>query len=195
MMRRPAFISVATVVMLAVSMASSAAANHWNHDPGHNVHWTNSSPSFPRGYVYWADLTGPEWPVYSAAIEWDRSTRLDAVYVGAGSSCPSTPHCVTVRQTALGTSCSGTLGQTNVSYYSATGHLETSTRVDLSSACSTSSASKRRTITCHELGHSIGMDEQRTADDSCMVDPYVTPHTLPSAHDFQSIATVYNHDD
>lgn len=162
MSRRPLFLAVATFVMLAMSTGSPAAANHWNHDPGHNVHWANSSPSFPRGYVYWADLTGPQWPVYSAAIEWDRSTKLDAVYVGPSASCPSTPHCVTVRQTALGATCSGTLGQTNVSYYPATGHLETSTRVDLSSACT---ACERRQAPNHHVSRARAFDRDGRADD------------------------------
>ena len=78
-MNRSVLVGAATAVLLFFSKASPAAANHWNHDPGHNVHWANNSPSFPRGYVYWADLTGAQWPVYSAAIEWDRSTKLDAV--------------------------------------------------------------------------------------------------------------------
>ncbi|MCX6394986.1 MAG: hypothetical protein NTV23_00690 [Propionibacteriales bacterium] len=178
-------------------LAGGAWSNHWaSTSSGAPLHWADNDPSHPRGYVYWVDNTGSEWPVYSSAIAWDQASRLDAVYVSSESACPNTGHCVSVSETTIGDSaCGPTLGQTNQVAYVATGHLTTSTWVHVDTACSDASAEKRRTIVCHELGHSIGLDEQTVGTSSCMRSPYIGPWTAPSAHDFDAIASTYSHND
>lgn len=195
MTRRLVAIGSVLVALLLV-VPQLASANHWKKSSvGADVHWADKEPTHPRGYVYWADRTGAEWPVYSAAVEWDRASKLDAVYISGSQTCPSTPHCVSVVETSINDACSPKAGQTDWSYYTASGHLETKTLVRVNSHCSNASYGMRRTITCHELGHSIGMNEQTSDTSSCMTSPYDVPRTMPSTHDYQSIASVYRHND
>jgi hypothetical protein len=174
-----------------------AWANHWElTESGLPVHWSDSDPSYPRGYVYWVDNTGAEWPVYSSAVEWDKAGRLDAVYTSSEAACPNTGHCVSVIETPLGVAgCTGLLGQTDQVFYTTSGHLHTNTLVRVDSQCSGAASGKRRTITCHEMGHSIGVDEQLVHTDTCMASPYQGVKQLPSQHDYDAISNQYNHND
>lgn len=188
-------LALAVVCMLAAS--GQAAANHWESTPsGAPFHWADNDPNYPRGYVYWVDKTGAEWPVYRSAVEWDEAAKLDAMYVSSEAACPNTGHCVTVKEESLGTSsCGPQLGKTSMVAYDSTGHLTTATEVAIDTSCSGSADDKRRTIVCHELGHSIGMDDQTVGASTCMRSPYAGPWTTPSSHDYDAIASHYGHKD
>lgn len=191
---RRLMILIALAMSAVLGLAGAAAANHWSDKPEGSLHWADNDPSYPRGYVYWVDLTGPEWPVYASSIEWDKAGSLDAVYVSSEASCPS--HCVTVDDVSVGTagSCTGTIGATT-RYWNSVAHLTTSTNVKLDDDCAGASYDLRRTDACHELGHSLGMGEQYVGTESCMHSPYEGPKKLPSQHDYDAIAAHYNHND
>ncbi len=68
------------VFVLFGATAAGLASHALTQADGDRLHWRDNDPGFPRGYMYWQDQTGAEWPVFSSAIEWDKETRLDAVY-------------------------------------------------------------------------------------------------------------------
>jgi hypothetical protein len=186
------------VVLAMVFAVPGAWADHWHNLPsGAPLHWSDNDPSYPRGYIYWVDNTGAEWPVYSSAVEWDKAGRLDAVYTSSEAACPNTGHCVSVNETALGAAgCTGALGSTTpVIYAGASAHLHTDTVVEVDSECSGAAAGKRRTIACHEMGHSIGLYEDFARTNTCMAAPYQGVQQLPNEHDYNAIASQYNHND
>jgi hypothetical protein len=80
-------------------------------------------------------------------------------------------------------------------YAGASAHLHGDTVVRVDSECSGAAAGKRRTIACHEMGHSIGMAEQLVHTDTCMAAPYQGVKQLPSEHDYNAISNQYNHND
>lgn len=57
-------------------------------------HWADGSLS--REFVTIVDNTGSAWPVYAAAIEWDKAPKLDVVY--QYGSCGGSPgNCIGVK--------------------------------------------------------------------------------------------------
>lgn len=80
--------AVFTVVFLTPAVV---AADHIDRNQNGSIEHNSDNPGHPRGYMYWVDNTGPEWPVYTAAIDWDKAPGVDAVYTTSGASCPK--HC------------------------------------------------------------------------------------------------------
>src|SRR5205085_4953075 len=77
---------VAVAWALLVVAFSSGAASATTHG-----HWNDLETEFPRGYAYIQDLTPAAWPVYTAAIDWDRASKLDLVYRSGANGCV---HCI-----------------------------------------------------------------------------------------------------
>lgn len=150
-----------------------------------------NDPNFPRGYVFWHDQTGAEWPVFSSAVQWDRASRLDAVYTTG--SCTSN-HCVTVREADLGPACSPLFGETFHPSGPA-GHLFSATEVRINARCDARNAADRRELVCHELGHSIGLGERPSSTNTCMRSGNMVGEQFPDGHDFEVLFFSYNHDD
>lgn len=188
--------SIATLmaVFLVFAAAGASVASHYLYDAnGNKKHWSDNDPGFPRGYVYWHDQTGAAFPVYASAIEWDKETRLDAVYVSGGSSCTSS-HCVTVSEVDFNnTGCAAPYGQAYTPTGSG-GHLTTDTWVHYDRQCSSRSSADRRELVCHELGHTIGLYERPESASTCMRQGNMIGKQLPDTHDFDILHALYNHD-
>lgn len=171
------------------------ADNVLRNQNGNLLHWRDDdSAGFPRGFLYWVDRTGPRWPVFSSAIEWDRAPRVDAVY---RTSCPGR-HCVGVSTADLGQcrTVPRLLGRTFTPSF-AGGHLRGSTRVQFNGNCGDQlNRAQRRMVACHELGHSLGLAHYVfSAPSTCMRSSF--PAILvPRAHDYRMLnERLYNHDD
>lgn len=180
-----------TMILLVTGAGAAYAGHALVQADGDHLHWADSDPSFPRGYVYWKDETGSEWPVYSSAIKWDEEPRLDAVYTTG--SCTSS-HCVTVREANLSAGCSAPYGETDIPA-GAAGHFTTNVEVRIDAQCDSRATSHRRELVCHELGHSIGLDERPSTSSTCMRTGNMNGSQLPDSHDFQVLHNSYNHND
>jgi hypothetical protein len=189
--RRSLIVLLLTAVFLG--SASVAFAGHpLLQADGDRYHWADNDPSFPRGYVYWQDQTGAEWPVYSSAIEWDKASRLDAVYTSG--SCTSS-HCVTVREVSFNNvGCAPPYGETSVPTTTA-GHFTTDTEVRIDAQCDNRNAADRRELVCHEMGHSIGLGERASSSATCMRTGNMVGRTLPDGHDYEALYNSYDHND
>lgn len=172
-----------TAAFLLSFISGSAVASTYSH-------WGDNEPGFPRGYAYIQDQTPANWPVYTAAINWDQASKLDLVYQAGTGSCPS--HCVPFVANAVGQAgCAGLLGVTTAN---AGTHIQSaSVRVD--SACAGQSYNGRLQIVCHEMGHAVGLND-RQASPSCMSTNISTlgdkPH--PVEADWNDLWAAYGHD-
>jgi hypothetical protein len=179
------------VLLFVIGVTASFASHPLQQADGDRLHWRDNDPGFPRGYMYWQDTTGAAWPVFSSAIEWDRASRLDAVYTSG--SC-SNSHCVTVRTSALAAGCSAPYGVTAIPS-GPEGHFTTDVNVQLDAQCSSRNAADRRELVCHELGHSIGLDDRAASAVTCMRTGNMIGRQVPDGHDFEALANSYNHND
>jgi hypothetical protein len=193
--RRTLVATLGTLVLVAcAALAAPAQADHrlygWQH-------WSDGAGGGP-GYVTIADYTGSQWPVYSAAIEWDRAASLNMVYQSGG--CGGYGHCIGVRAYEFSQSCA-----TYAGYFQAYGnsngtHYGDSSYVRFNTRCNDRADREQRVITCHELGHvsSLGEENEAFEGQTCMAaqagELGQASHT-PRAHDFEAIANVYGHAD
>jgi len=172
--------------------AGATLAGHAVMGGGNRLHWGDNEPNFPRGYMYWHDKTGAAWPVYASAVEWDKETRLDAVYVSGANSCTSF-RCVPVTETDFNnTGCAAPWGYANWTYNSS-GHF-TSAQMQVDRQCDSRTAADRRELVCHEMGHTIGLDERSSTADTCMRTGNMIGKQYPDPHDFEVLHYSYGHD-
>lgn len=180
------------VAMLLGAAATTALGTHATPQ-----HWADNDPSYPRGYVYWIDNTGAEWPVYSAAVDWDQAAQLDAIYVTSAANCPS--HCVPVDEADLDAGCTGRLGVTNVVSNTANhllgGTAGNNTRVRIDRQCDGRNYADRRELVCHEMGHSLSLDHVAPAKLTCMREGDMVGQQSPNGHDYEAIGNMYDHND
>lgn len=183
--RRVLFVLAGSVAAFCVTVGA-ALGTHALYSGGVGpIHWQS-------GYVYWADDTGPEWPVLSQAAAWDKSGHIDGMYRSSSAACTS-GHCVTVREAPLG-SCSGTVGNTKFKAYSGGHFIPKSVDIRVDQDCSGLSSTRRRELTCHEMGHSIGLAHRPASSSSCMrIGPLSS--AIQNAHDYKQLASIYNHTD
>lgn len=155
-------------------------------------HWRDRDPAHPRGYVYWVDNTGAEWPVYSSAVTWDQAPGLDALYTTSGASCPS--HCVPVNEHDLDAGCTGRLGVFSPDV-TASNHLTSDSWIRIDRQCDSRNYADRRELVCHEMGHSIGLDDRPETAPSCMRQGDMVGEQYPADHDWEALGNIYDHND
>jgi hypothetical protein len=124
----------------------------------------------------------PVWPVKAAAAEWAKGNPVDFRYTTTG--CPKNSQCVIIKQSELA---SPTVGVTSIATVGT--DIKAVTIVLDTTFGRTNSATKRRNVTCHELGHSLGL-KHRTASSSCLVS-YVTTAKYPDSTDLKNLNTMY----
>jgi hypothetical protein len=153
-------LAVGTVVALALLLATVASASNIFRDPsdGRIVHWSDGSRS--QAWVTIVDHTGPNWPVYAPAIDWDNAGHINVTYYS--NSCNGNDHCVGVNNFDFNQNCRDRGGNTiNVWSHSGQAHMTGDTHIDLNQRCADNvgeqyTDSNRKVITCHEEGHAIG---------------------------------------
>lgn len=189
-------ISLLSAFVLFACVGSEANASH--RLPNHG-HWDKFGTA--RAYVRYVDYSGSAWPVVAAFNSWNANPRLAMGYYTNPSSCGG--HCVNTAAISpandplnvLGSNCSGVLGYTTTGSIGGRNHFTEALRIRFNNSCnSVLTQSQRRTIVCHEMGHSVGLDHQGVTS-SCMYTGGYLSNT-PNAHDFSEIHNViYNHPD
>jgi len=124
------------------------------------------------------------WPVKAAAERWDNDNPVDFRYTTKG--CPANSQCVIVRQKELAAPAVGTtlLSRVGTDIKSVTIYLDTTFG-------RTNSSAKRRNVTCHELGHSLGL-KHRNAKTTCLTS-YANTVKYPDATDIKNLRTMYGY--
>jgi hypothetical protein len=148
--------------------------------------------SWPKDVIYVYDQTAkvkksdgsPVWPVKAAAERWDNDNPVDFRYTTTG--CPKDSQCVIVKQSELAAPAVGVASIATVGT-----DIKAVTIVLDTTFGRTNTSAKRRNVTCHELGHSLGL-QHRTADSSCLVS-YVTTTKYPDSTDIKNLNTMYGY--
>lgn len=148
--------------------------------------------SWPKTVIYVYDTTAgikkadgsPVWPVRAAAERWDDGNPVDFRYTTRG--CPAKSQCVIVRQKELA---SPTVGVTSIGRIGT--NIRSVTIVLDSTFGRTNTVAKRRNVTCHELGHALGL-KHRTAKSSCLTS-YVSTAAYPDRTDIKDLNRMYGH--
>lgn len=179
--RRIAWIAALGGLTAALAIAQPAGATH---SLGH--HWAKDG--LARAQIYFVDQTGPSWPVATVTYKWNTAHGVDSYYQ---TSCPSSQlHCVPVREYS---SADGNYGVTYFpNLWNSAGHNRAGVYVRLNNSTARTATQKRKT-TCHELGHVLGLDH-RAVNGSCLRQGAAPPiATIPDAHDFSMLTSIYNH--
>lgn len=141
-----------------------------------SLHWVNRES---RPTIFLVDATNGRFPVREAADRWNQG---GASHFKLSSSCPPNRGCTVVQLRAM-----RYLGLTRL-YHDRT-HLQRA-EIDLSSTRRMSPA-KRLSVTCHEMGHALGLGH-RLATSSCMYNANAFP-LRPDRHDYDALRAQYTH--
>ena len=151
---------------------------------------TTTTNAWAENVIYVYDMTSkidkkdgsPVWPVYKAAERWDNGNPVDYRYTTTG--CPADSQCVIVKQAELAAPAVGvtTIARVGTEIKSATIVLDTTFG-------STNSSARRRNVTCHELGHALGL-KHRSETTTCLTSN-VTSKRYPDATDIKNLNDMY----
>jgi hypothetical protein len=142
----------------------------------------------PVIYVY--DMTShidkkdgsPVWPVYKAAERWDNGNPVDYRYTTNG--CPAESQCVIVKQAELA---APTVGVTTIARVGT--EIKAVTVVLDTTFGRTNGSAQRRNVTCHELGHALGL-KHRSENTTCLTSN-ATSMKYPDATDVKNLKEMY----
>jgi hypothetical protein len=192
----PRRLLLAALLAAVASCAAFAAPAQGSHAFNEFwAHWGDGAGNGP-GYVTIADFTGAQWPVFAAAIEWDRPERLNVIYQSGG--CGGFDHCIDVRAEQFAEGCSTVAGRTILVRDG--NHIGgANSRVRLNTRCNDRADREQRVITCHEEGHVTGLGEEPESLEAatCMgaqAGQLGQASHLPRQHDRDAIQNIYNHD-
>lgn len=155
--------------------ANNLIGGHWAHD------------GLANSQIYFVDYTGPSWPVTLATYKWNEAIGVNSYYE---NSCPaSNLHCVDVVEYSDN---DGMYGYVLFAPYDSASHYYTANSVHLNNLL-TVSAQQRRSTTCQEEGHILGLDH-RASGATCML-LYTNPTypQYPDSHDFSTLQSLYAH--
>lgn len=180
---------MAIIVALAAIFVLPAPA--WaDHEPVYGQHWSNAAPQLTsKAQVYIEDYTGANWPVINAVSKWDNQSYILVYYKSAGTCNHSLVHCV--HAVEYYSSTDGRYGHTNL-IIDSNRHLKHGTHSNPESGITVhfnnyyvprTTTAQRRKVTCHEVGHSLGMMES-FRHDSCMDQTIGSWYEYTSPHDF-----------
>lgn len=166
---------VGPVVASPTASASNLIGGHWAHD------------GLAHSQIYFVDHTGVNWPVDLSTYEWNRAQGVDSYYE---TSCPASYlHCVNVVEYSAN---DGNYGYVLYAPYNSAGHYYQTNSVHLNDATDVSAA-QRRSTTCQEEGHILGL-AHRSSGATCML-TYINPTypQNPDTHDFNTLQALYAH--
>jgi hypothetical protein len=155
--------------------------------PGNRLYWQclNCHPT-----VYMIDHTGPQWPVYQAAVVWDESTVMNVGYRWYTNGCPNS-NCVDFWDADYGDT--GWDGKTFFSYNTSTRRfISSGFHVDLNDHYSLN-ATQLQATACHEMGHAIGMDHNVYTTSCLYWQINTSVSNTPDSDDFSMLSQIYLH--
>lgn len=159
----------------APAVATPLIGGHWAHD------------GLAHSQIYFVDFTGVNWPVDVSTYKWNEAQGVDSYYV---SSCPASYlHCVNVVEYS---SYDGYYGYVYYIPYDNAGHYTTTNTVHLNNQL-TVSPEQRRSTTCQEQGHVLGLDHSTAADTCMLANTNPSFPQYPNADDFGTLQALYAH--
>jgi hypothetical protein len=202
-MKRLFCAAVATAAIAGVS-ASAALANHsWN-----GYHWARTSNPFT--VKLGNNLTTTEWQNHlsQTSSDWSKSTVLGTSLVAGQATnkrCRPTSGRDEICNASYGNN--GWLGVATIWLQSGTKHIVQGTvkvndyYLGPNATYTYNNSAEREHVMCQEVGHTFGLDHQDTSGatlNTCM-DYYHntsssdTKSTTPNQHDYDELATIYQH--
>lgn len=151
---------------------------------------------FAQKIVYVEDHTGNSWPVAASVRDWDAGTDVSVRY----GKCRANAGCVRVYEVSAPVSRPGSwAGLTDYNYarwYSSrTGPFMNGGYVRVSvnrNVIGSTTARMRRQVTCHEIGHALGIGYHSPVYGSCMYAPNsARASVLPASADRAALNRVY----
>jgi hypothetical protein len=198
------FCAVAAIAAVAGVSASAALANHsWN-----GYHWARTSNPFT--VKLGNNLTTTEWQNHltQTSNDWSKSTVLNTT-IAAGQAtnkrCRPTSGRDEICNASYGNN--GWLGVATIWLQSGTKHIVQGTvkvndyYLGPGATYTYNNSAEREHVMCQEVGHTFGLDHQDTSGatlNTCM-DYYHntsssdTKSTTPNQHDYDELATIYQH--
>jgi hypothetical protein len=188
-------------VAFAMNPAPAAASHAWG-----NYHWPNASdPAAPFTINLGDNLTKAEWEGFlgSASADWTVSDVLDAPvvagYDGNPKRCRPVPGRDQVCNAKYGLN--GWLGLAQI--WTSGSHIQQGTVKVNDSYFQTArynDPNAKRHVMCQEVGHTFGLDHQRSATSlTCMDDQngiFDPLFVSPNQHDYDELHTIYtSHND
>ena len=173
------FVHWAAGARVSSSHSTSFAGVVASGPDGTGLHWL-MRPGQHTLVVDVVDSTGWSWPVRAASGDW----TTPHVRYSYAPSCRAGVPCVEVHEGAYGpTGWSGLTTATSGQMQTFTGSVQ----IQLNDSYRMSAA-ERRAVTCHELGHALGLDHDPRTD-SCLQS---IPHALhPDATDLEGLEARY----
>lgn len=198
-MKKPIVLALAiSAALTLIAIAQPASANHsWN-----GYHWGRTTSSFT---LKLADNLTSNWDSYLVTTknDWSQSPYIDLTIVAGSANprkCPAAAGRVNVCNARYGFN--GWLGIAGIQVSG--GHITASyVKVNDSyfDTATYNTPAWRNLVMCQEVAHAFGLGHQDENFDNpnlgtCMDytnDPSTNQH--PNQHDFDQIATIYNHTD
>jgi predicted Zn-dependent protease len=179
-------LAVAAVAAVLMSFSPQASAAPCCYE---GWHWKRSHNPFTVTVLSSATNTWAT-PLARAAAEWSKSSKLNIRIVQGNKSSATRQACVETRGEVH--FCNGNYGNTGWSGLTeATLSGQHIVRIRIRVNDANTPAHFRRLISCHELGHSLGL-AHNTRPTSCMrPGAGSTPH--PDATDFAELNAIYRH--
>lgn len=188
----------AALVLVAVTLVIVASPSSADHRLPNRGHWDDNG-GLP--HVKFLDYTGDPWPVGTSHLDWDQAYNIDVDWETADSSSTCGSDCVRVRTRAaaddpyFGPNCTGFAGYWTNYAPNQANHWGTGNEVRFNRSCNDRPARDRRSLTCQELGHALGLDHA-TVTSSCMFQDASRASTTPRQHDYDMLnLNIYNHND
>jgi len=172
-------ITTLLLTLTAAAVAASSAGCDFQNAPA-------AAPAVavagPAQAVYVEDHTGPEWPVREAAAQWRRAVKgLDLRY----GKCPAKSTCIRVRECTDAEAAASVKGDSMAVGRTAAkdGYADVCLGTGLDD---TYEGDLGMTITCHELGHGLGLGHNADKD-SCMAPDAEGGSTHPGRRDVAAL--------
>jgi len=183
-MRRAFAVAAVAVVVLATAPQASASPCCYQ-----GWHWRRSHNPFTVTLVL--SLTSAwQTPIQAAATEWSKSDKFDMVTTPGNSSLSARKACAeTSGEVHVCNANYGATGWAGLTEATLNGQHIVRMRVRLNDA--ETPAVYRRLVSCHELGHSVGLGHN-TRSTSCMK-PGAGSRPHPDATDYAELDVIYHH--
>ncbi|GIH02314.1 hypothetical protein Rhe02_03810 [Rhizocola hellebori] len=176
------------VIMEPVECSIGGAYAHGQLCGVNRVRWSGWHPT-----IYFIDYTGADWPVYEAAVVWNQSTALNVGYRGPWA-CPGPGYnCVDVNALNYYDDCGPSappntwVGCTDYTISGLT-IVDANIRIDTGF---TSNLANNQKVTCHEMGHALGLDHNVWNDSCLYYAPRMSTTVNPNWGDFAMLEDIY----
>jgi len=197
------FLARLTIALVSFAVSITAFAVHsWS-----NYHWARTGSSFTLQTLNSTVKSGAnaDWPTLlgTAAGQWSQSTKLDLNVVPYSNALKDRKRCTAVSgkirvcNAAYGNN--GWLGIASINIDSKSHITQGTAKMnDSYSSYWASDANEAPHVMCQEVGHLFGLghtSEDGSTQNTCMDYSNSPTSTDPNAHDYEQLATIYNHTD